>query len=1066
MEQGYYRYPTVRGATVVFVAEDDLWTVPLAGGVARRLTTGLGSATRPQLSPDGQWIAFVGKEEGDSEVYLMPSEGGPARRLTYLASGAMVVGWHPDGRIVFSSYYGHPFLAWRSLYAVSPEGEEPEPLPYGRASWISFGPDRGVVLGRPTTDSAYWKRYRGGTRGVLWIDADGTGSFRKFALDDGNVVNPLWIGDRIYFISDHEDHANIYSILPDGSDLRRHTDHAEYYVRHASTDGRTLVYQSGGDLYRLDLSTDTVEKIAVAFYSQGVQRALKHVDAREFWSEYTLSPSGSTLLVTTRGKLFQCAPFEGPVRQRGTLQGVRYRKSVLLNDDGRLATISDEDGEDRIELRTADTPELVQRLSFDVGIVTEMVPSPDGQWLAVANERQQLWLINLSSYDTHLVAETIHGHIQGFDWAPDSRWLAYALPGPMATPLYLYNVETQVSHQITDPILADRQPVFDPEGRYLYFLSQRVFKPVWDSMKFDLGFPKGDIPCLITLAADTPSPFLPAPRPVVAEDAKEPQPSDQPPTTRIDLDHIRERVLAFPVAESRYGQLAAGPRVVYWTRREPTSDLSDGLSSGPPQAEWQLVRYDLTNLKEETLHEHVTSFRLSASRRVMAVRLGQQLRVIKAGEKIEGKDEKPGRETGIVDFSRFPVVVEPLAEWYQMQREAWRWMREMFWTPDMADVDWDEVYQRYRQLLPRIRTRSEFSDLMWEMQGELGSSHAYEYGGDYRTEPQHKVGFLGARYRWNDAANGYEITHIIQGDSADPARTSPLLTPGANIAAGDIITAINGQPLGPDRPPGARLLDLANHPVSVTVTTQGGESRTVTVKPLASELPARYREWVDDNRRYVHERTQGRVGYIHIPNMGVQGFAEFHRGYLTEYLRDGLIIDVRYNGGGIVSPLLLEVLQRRRIAFARLRHGHLEPYPYQSPAGPMVAITNEHAGSDGDIFSHAFKLMRLGPLIGVRTWGGVIGINPRYALVDWGTTSQPEDAFWFQDVGLAVENYGTDPDIVVEETPQGQAQGIDEQLERAIEEIQRLVETFTPLTPDFAQRPSRRPRPLPPRPRR
>jgi tricorn protease len=352
---------------------------------------------------------------------------------------------------------------------------------------------------------------------------------------------------------------------------------------------------------------------------------------------------------------------------------------------------------------------------------------------------------------------------------------------------------------------------------------------------------------------------------------------------------------------------------------------------------------------------------------------------------------------------------------------------------------------------------------MWEMQGELGSSHAYEYGGDYRPEPAHKVAFLGARYTWQPQANGYQITHLIHGDSADPNRTSPLLTPGANIVAGDVLTAINGQPLGPDRPPGSRLLDLADQPVSITILTTNGDTRTVTVKPLSSELPARYREWVDENRRYVHRRTNGQVGYIHIPNMGSHGFAEFHRGYLTEYHRPGLIVDVRYNGGGIVSPLLLEVLNRRRIAYARLRQGHLEPYPYQSPTGPMVALTNEHAGSDGDIFSHAFKLMKLGPLIGVRTWGGVIGINPRYALVDWGTTSQPEDAFWFQDVGLAVENYGTDPDIVVEETPHGMAQGLDEQLERAIEEIQQLVEHFHPLLPDFDERPSRRPKPLAPR---
>ncbi|NMP23111.1 S41 family peptidase [Sulfobacillus harzensis] len=1064
MEEGYYRFPTVSQDTVVFCAEDDLWQVSRTGGTARRLTNGWGSVSRPRLSPDGKMLAFVGKEEGDLELYVMESSGGPAKRLTYMGAGVATVGWHPDGRIIFSTYQGNPFLAWRSLYAIAPEGGEPELLPYGRASWISFGPDGGVVLGRPTTDSAYWKRYRGGTRGMLWIDADGHGTFHRFALEDGNIVTPMWIDERIYFVSDHEGHGNLYSMLPTGEDIRRHTDHDTYYVRNATTDGRHIVYHAGASLYCFDVASGESHEIPIDFHSQRTERQVKHVDAAEYWSEYTLSAHGDKLIVTSRGKLYQMAPFEGPVRPLGTPQGVRYRLTQYIDGEGRILTISDEDGEDRFEIRnTATVPEQVIRIPEDFGIVTECLVSPDGQFAALANERQELWLLDLKTLDSSRVAHTPYGRIPGFDWAPDSRWIAYALPSKTTTALYLYELATRQSHQITHPVLVDRRPHFDPEGRYLYFLSRRVYKPVWDNMKFDLSFPKGDIPCLIPLAKETRSPFIPEPQPLVPTTPGEKAEDDKPPVTTIDLDGIADRVLSFPVAEGIYHDIQAAPGQVFWMRSDPAPQEQDGLAAGAPPAKASLIRFDMKELKEDTVADRMTSFVLSQDRKVMAIRIRSSLRVIKVGDKVDPKEDKPGRKGGLVDFQRVHVSVDQRSEWEQMLREAWRWMREMFWIPDMAGVPWDAIYGRYRSLLPRVTTRSELSDLIWEMQGELGSSHAYEFGGAYRPEPQHRVGFLGARYEWNREHAGYQITHLIHGDSWDASRTSPLLTPGANVQVGDIITAIDGQPLGPDLPPGSRLIDTARQEVSVTVITPGEPPREIVVKPIATEVPARYREWVEQNRAYVHQRTGGRVGYIHVPNMGTAGFAEFHRGYLTEYERDGLIVDVRYNGGGIVSPLLLEMLGRKRIAFSRLRQGRIQPYPYESPTGAMVALTNEHAGSDGDIFSHSFKLMNLGPLIGTRTWGGVIGIDPRYALVDWGSTSQPEDAFWFKDVGLTVENYGTDPDIVVEETPQAMAQGIDEQLDRAIEEIQSILEDFHPLTPDFDNRPERSAPPLPKR---
>jgi tricorn protease len=389
-----------------------------------------------------------------------------------------------------------------------------------------------------------------------------------------------------------------------------------------------------------------------------------------------------------------------------------------------------------------------------------------------------------------------------------------------------------------------------------------------------------------------------------------------------------------------------------------------------------------------------------------------------------------------------------------MFAEAWRLQREQFWTEDMSGIDWDAVYAQYSPLVERVSSRAELSDLFWELQGELGTSHAYEFGGEYRQSPNYQQGYLGVDWNYDEERQRYRIAHIVWGDPSDNKTTSPLTSPGLNIEEGDAVLAINGQRLTSERGPAELLVNQANNEVQLTIeSAASGETRVVTVKALASEMMPRYREWVEKNRQYVHEQTQDRVGYIHIPDMGYRGFAEFHRSFLAEYDYPALLIDVRHNGGGMVSGLLLEKLARRRLGYDFTRWGQPEPYPAQSPRGPMVALTDEHSGSDGDIFSHAFKLMKLGPLVGKRTWGGVIGIYPRHSLVDGTMTSQPEYAFWFKDVGWNVENYGTDPDIEVEIAPQDYVNGIDPQLDRAIAEALRMIEETPTLEPEPGERP-------------
>ena len=1065
---GYYRFPTIRGDTIVFVCEDDLWTVPEKGGIARRLTSNLSKVGGPSLSPDGELLAFTGSEEGPPEVYCMPAEGGEAQRLTYQGANAAVVGWKSDGsEILYSSDAGEPHWSW--LWSVSPEGGSPHRHPYGPVNHVSFGPSGRVVIGRMTRDPATWKRYRGGMAGRLWVDVEGNGEFQPLEPANGNFTTPMWIGEQIYFISDHEGIGNIYSCLPSGEQLRQHTEQKEYYARWAQSDGKRIVYHAGADLFVYDIESDSDARVAVEFRSPRIQRQRKFASPAKHLQEFAVHPDGYALALTVRGKPFTMANWESAVLQHGERDGVRYRLTQWLNDGKRLVTVSDAGGEEAIEIHAHDAEEEIVRLEgLDISRPTGLDVSPKGDQIAISNHRFELLLVDLETKELRRLDKSEYGYIAGFAWSPDGRWLAYGFASTERTAsIKVCKVETGETWMATPPEFYDFAPSWDPEGKHLYFLSYREFNPVYDHIHFELSFPQAMRPILVTLRNDVMNPFVPLPRPLEEkkEEEKKAEEKDgkdegkeEEKSIEIDFDGIEQRTVAFPYPEGRYGQIAGIKDKVLFTSFpvEPTLGVFPRKASEPKGT---LHVYDFKEHKKDTIVSGIDSFVLSRDSKVLIYRSGDRLRAIKAGEKPseDGKSkekDEPSRRSGWLDLNRIKASIVPTDEWKQMYREAWRLQRDYFWTEDMSDVDWERVYQRYLPLMERIATRSEFSDLMWEMQGELGTSHAYEFGGDYRPSPDYPQGFLGADFVYDEKTNGYRITHIVHGDPWEETKDSSLNEPGINVKEGDSVLAIGGQRLNRKRSPGELLVNLGGQEVELTIRdSENGENRRVIVKALKSEREARYREFVSDNRAYVHEKTDGKIGYVHIPDMVGRGFAEFHRGYLAEISRLGLIVDVRFNRGGHVSPLILEKLARRRVGYDIQRWGKPIPYPYDSVLGPIVAITNELAGSDGDIFSHCFKLMKLGVLIGKRTWGGVIGINPQSRFVDGGLTTQPEYSFWFTDVGWGVENYGTDPDIEVEHRPQDFTAGIDPQLDRAIEEILQQMEENPPQLPDFGERP-------------
>ncbi|MFF4017979.1 S41 family peptidase [Streptomyces sp. NPDC001843] len=1089
----YLRLPHLSGDLLCFVAEDDLWLAPLdSPGRAWRLTVDRTKAGHPRFSPDGRHIACTSWRSLVPEIHLVGVDGGPGRQLTYWGSpDTQVCGWTPPDEnghsdILAVASHGEPFSHFTWAYKITPEGDPGRKLPWGPVSDIQVadvdGAHRTLLLtGTPPHEPASWKRYRGGATGRLWLHGE-----RLLPDIGGHLHSPMFVGGRIAFLSDHEGVGNLYSCAYDGTDLRRHTDHDAFYARHASSDGTRIVYQCAGDLWMVDdLAPDSEpHRLDVRLSGPRAGRRTYQIPAAQHVDGVSVDETGRASAVVVRGSLYWLTHRDGPARTITDTPGVRVRLPEMLGSTGQIAYVTDAEGEDAVEiahLPRATGDRAPRRLaSGRLGRVLEMVADPDGERLAVAAHDGRLLLLDVTEADdaagdspdgpgvevTELI-RSVNGPVRDLAFSPDGAWLTWSHPGIGRTlrQIKLARIKDRTIVDVTDGRFEDENPVFTWDGRYLAFLSWRGFDPVYDVQTGDLSFPLGCKPYLVPLSSATPSPFAlnPEGRPAAGGlDPLDDEDGGEAGAVTVEAEGLESRVTPFPVAASKYSALqpVAGGGLV-WLRWPISGALGETFANpddttGRPTLE----HFSISRAKKSELVGHLDWFAVSGD--------GTRLVVVDEGDlrAVPSTESGDADTTTWIDARRILHTVDPAAEWRGAYAEAGRLIRAYFWDPDMCGIDWDAVLDQYRPLVEHVASPDEFADLLREVLGELGTSHAY-VGAARRNEGpspyQRRQGLLGANLVRRDG--GWTVRRILPGDSSDSKARSPLA--GTGIREGAVLTHVNGRPVDPVTGPYPLLAGAGGTTVELTFAPAEGEqgpARRVAVVPLVDERPLRYQDWVAKRRAVVRHLSGGKCGYLHIPDMGGSGWAQFNRDVRMEVSRPALIVDVRGNAGGHISELVVEKLSRSIIGWDLTRNAQPVSYTSNAPRGPVVALADEATSSDGDMITAAFKLLRIGPVVGQRTWGGVVGMTGRHRLGDGTVITVPMNAAWFDAYGWSVENHGVAPDLEALRTPLDWAEGRYAQLDDAVVLAIDLLTTQPAATPpDHRDIPDRSRPKLPPR---
>lgn len=1042
---GYYRFPALHNDTLVFTAEGDLWQVGISGGTAQRLTTHPAEESRPAISPDGKTLAFSAAYEGPTEVYTLPLDGGLPVRQTFDGAVAQVVGWTPRGEVLYTTRR-YSTLPNTQLVRVDPKSGTRTLVPLAQASDGSFdASERTLYFTRFAFQGSYTKRYQGGTAQNIWRFANGDKEAAPLTADyKGTSKNPmLWKG-RVYFLSDRDGHMNVWSITEDGRDPRQHTKHDGLDAQWPSLSNGRIAYQLGADLRLFDIASNQDRAVPIRLLSDFDQLRERWVKTPMEWvTSVHLSPTGDRLILNARGQLFVTPAQQGRIVEATRDKKVRYRIGRFFPDGKSLLTLGDATGEVEFWRVPANGVGEAAQLTSDGKVLRwDGIPSPDGKKIAHYDKDQQLWIFDVDSKKQTQVAKSDEGGFDDVQWSPDGKWLAYTAPAAnQMTRLFLYDVGNGRSAPVTTDRYDSYSPAFSPDGKWLYFLSDRNLVSIvgspWGSRQPEPYFDKQTKIFHVSMKPGERSPFQPddelftAPAPEKEkEKEKDKTPVEAGSSRRVvvDLTGIATRLLEVPLEAGNYNALESDGKRLYFMQRD----------AGATRAALKTFPIENKSPKAETFMEDVAYYELSQDRKKVLIRKAQDLFVFDVAAKAPTDTSKNKVPLGDWSFR-----LDPRDEWRQMFTEAWRLERDYFYDRGMHGVDWPAMKAKYLPLVDRVTDRAELSDILAQMVGELSALHIFVRGGDLRRgTDQITPGSLGATYTRDDKLGGYRVDHIFKSDPDIPDELAPLARVNVNVSEGDVIESINGVPTLSVRDINSLLRDQANKQVLLKVKSKGGgASRDVVVTPisLARENDLRYDEWEYTRRLEVESRTKNRMGYVHLRAMGGGNMTEWQREFYPVFDREGLIIDVRHNNGGNIDSWILEKLLRKAWFFWQPRVGNPTWNMQYAFRGHVVVLVDESTASDGEAFAEGFRRLGLGKVIGTRTWGGEIWLSQNNFLVDRGIATAAETGVFGPDGDWLIEGHGVDPDMVVDNLPHETFKGRDAQLEAAIRFLEQEI---------------------------
>ncbi len=1055
------RMPDIQGDRIVFVYAGDLWSLPRAGGTAQRLTTHEGLELFPKLSPDGGSLAFTGEYDGNTDAFVMPVTGGEPKRLTFHPGIDQVAEWYPDGKhVLLRSARASNIQRYDRFFRAPTAGGLEELLPLPTAGYASLSADAGLLaFVSPSYDRRTWKRYRGGSAPNLWVYDFKANKSQNITSDwAGPDEWPMFHGRTVYYCSDRNGKtANLWAYDLDQKSHRQVTKFTDYDVKWPSVGSDAIVFENGGWLYVLGLPSEKMTKLLILVPDDKPAARASYRSVEKWMSGTDLSPSGKRAVIEARGELFSVPAEKGDVRNLTNTPGARERDPVWSPDGKSIACWSDASGEYQLTVLAADGKTPARQVTQEPGTFRYALAwSPDSKKLAFADKTGRLWWCEVVTGRTTLVDKSEFGEIGHYTWSPDSRWIAYTkITGADFNVIWMHSLADKRSTAVTDGMSDDFSPSFDPEGKYLYFVSRRTFRPEFGGFELNMHFSATDKLYAMTLDGSLPSPVAPESD---EEGADEPAKDDEKPvkggkdkagkseksdkaapepvpTTKVDLDGLGRRVAELPIEAGRYPiVIGVKGKVVFLSEDEVLDEDFQSPSS---------IRYfDFEKREDKTVLSGADgSIGLSKDGGKVLYRKDDTVGIV---ELAEGKKVGDGK----IETGSMMAWVEPHAEWLQMFNEAWRLERDFYYDPAMGGLDWKAVGERYRQLVPFVAHRADLNYLLGEMLGELATSHTYVGGGDMPNVPKVGVGLLGVDWAV-DASGLYKLARIHRDRDWNSDVPAPLGEPGLDAREGDLLLAVNGREVRSPQNVYEAFVGTVDKQTVLTLGTspKDPKPRTVTVKPVASEASLRYTTWVRANREKVAKATGGRIAYIHVPNTALQGVQEFSKGYYPQVDRQGIIVDERFNGGGFIPDFFVERLMRKTWTYWSNRDGESFRTPGQSIDGPKCILANEYAGSGGDCFPFYFRQQGVGPVIGKRTWGGLVGISRDLPLMDGGSVTMPDFGIYGTDGKWMIENHGVDPDIGVENTPESGVDGRDLQLEKAIEWTLEQLKTNPPVKP-------------------